>query len=135
MYTKLISLSENHKMFALIFLQIGQWCPLNLSAFVGYRVWVNLSIHPIVFRFEVRCALCTIWTQHSKHRSWIQAGFDKFTHTYLCVRWKQKCFKGTVVNQSFPSEQEESHENTLKVSLKLVFCFRILKTWRRFTPS
>ena len=51
--------------------------------------------------YTVRCVEFVVYVAHTRNCSWIQVGFDMFTHTYLYIKRILKGFKGTVVNRTF----------------------------------
>ena len=52
--------------------------------------------------------------------SWLQPGFDKFTHKYLCTPRTHQCFKGTVINRAITYLHQGLVAITRTVSLNLV---------------
>ena len=58
------------------------------------------------------------WIQLQFQSNWIQAGFDKFKHTYLCTPRTHKGFKGTVVNRALLSLHGRSIEGVISFPFK-----------------
>ena len=69
---------------------------------------VNLSKPNCIKLCWVSGVHCTLYIAHTGNYCWTQAGFDKFTHTYLCTQQTLKVYEFIVVNQALPSLHGES---------------------------
>ena len=68
------------------------------------EIGVCKHIEPHLYSAAISCVRYVHNEFNTAHRvnwSWIQAGFDKFTHTYLYIKQILKGFKVTIANRTF----------------------------------